>query len=70
MGLPNNDEIKGTFDKTKGAVKQNIGRAMDNEELETEGASERAGGNLREGYGTVRRKVGEAIEDVGKAVGK
>jgi uncharacterized protein YjbJ (UPF0337 family) len=68
MGLPNKDEIEGKFDQAKGAVKENVGRAIDNEEMETEGAADRAGGNIQEGYGTAKRKVGETIEDVGKAV--
>ena len=70
MGFPNKDEVEGKFDQAKGAVKENVGRAIDNEEMETEGAAERAGGHVQEGYGTAKRKVGEAIEDVGKAVGK
>ena len=70
MGFPNKDEVEGKFDQAKGAVKENVGRAVDNEEMETEGAAERAGGHVQEGYGTAKRKVGEAIEDVGKAVGK
>jgi uncharacterized protein YjbJ (UPF0337 family) len=70
MGLPNRDEVEGKFDQAKGAVKQNLGRAIDNEEMEAEGAADRAGGNLQEGYGTAKRKVGETIEDVGRAVGK
>lgn len=69
MGLPNKDEIKGKFDQAKGTVKEGVGRAVNDEDLETEGAADRAGGNLREGYGTAKRKVGETIEDIGKAVG-
>lgn len=70
MGLPNKDEVKGKFDQAKGAVKENVGRAINDQDMETEGEADRAGGNLREGYGTAKRKVGEAIEDIGKAVGK
>lgn len=70
MGFPNKDEVEGKFDQAKGAVKENVGRAIDDEEMETEGAADRASGNIQEGYGTAKRKVGEAIEDVGKAVGK
>jgi uncharacterized protein YjbJ (UPF0337 family) len=70
MGFPNKDEVEGKFDQAKGAVKENVGHAIDNERMETEGAAERAGGHVQEGYGTAKRKVGEAIEDVGKAVGK
>jgi uncharacterized protein YjbJ (UPF0337 family) len=70
MGLPNRDEMEGKFDQAKGAVKENVGRAVNDRDMETEGAADRAGGNLQEGYGTAKRKVGEAIEDVGKAVGR
>ena len=70
MGLPNKDEIEGKFDQVKGTVKEKIGDATDNPRLEDEGAADRAGGNIQEGFGTARRKVGETIEDVGKAVGK
>ncbi len=70
MGLPNKDEIKGKFDQVKGDVKEKAGQAFNNPELENEGAADRAGGELREGFGTARRKVGETIEDIGEAVGK
>jgi uncharacterized protein YjbJ (UPF0337 family) len=70
MGLPNKDEMEGKFDQAKGAVKEHVGRAINDRDMETEGAADRAGGHLQEGYGTARRKVGEAIEDVGKDVGR
>ncbi|HEX8845004.1 MAG TPA: CsbD family protein [Pyrinomonadaceae bacterium] len=70
MGLPNKDEVEGKFDQAKGAVKENVGRAINDDEMEAEGTAERAGGNLQEGYGKAKREVGEAIEDVGKAVGR
>jgi uncharacterized protein YjbJ (UPF0337 family) len=66
MGLPNKDEVEGKFDQAKGAVKENVGRAVDDREMESEGAADRAGGNIQEGYGTAKRKVGEAVEDIGK----
>ncbi|HEV7860211.1 MAG TPA: CsbD family protein [Pyrinomonadaceae bacterium] len=68
MGLPNKDEMEGKFDQAKGAVKENVGRAIDDREMETEGQADRAGGNVREGFGTARRKVGEAIEDIGDSI--
>ena len=70
MGLPNNDEVKGKFDQAKGTVKETVGRAVDDRELENEGQADRAGGNIREGFGTARRKVGETIEDIGDAIRK
>jgi uncharacterized protein YjbJ (UPF0337 family) len=68
MGLPNNDEIEGKWDQAKGAVKENVGRIVDDRDLETEGQADRASGNIQEGFGTARRKVGETIEDIGDAV--
>lgn len=70
MGLPNSDEVEGKFDQAKGAVKENVGRAINDDEMRTEGAAERAGGNVQEAYGTARRKVGEAVEDVGEDIAR
>ncbi len=70
MGLPNRDEIKGNFDQAKGKVKETVGRAVDDRELESEGQADQTGGKVREGFGTARRKVGEAIEDLGESVRK
>ena len=69
MGLPNKDEVEGKWDQAKGKTKETIGRALDDEELEAEGGAEHAGGKVKEGFGKARRKVGDAIEDVGEALG-
>jgi uncharacterized protein YjbJ (UPF0337 family) len=68
MGSPNNDEMEGKWDQTKGAVKENVGRAIDDEEMETEGKADRLRGNVKEGFGEARRKVGESIEDIGDSI--
>jgi uncharacterized protein YjbJ (UPF0337 family) len=70
MGLPNRDEIKGKFDQAKGQTKEAVGRTLNDRELENEGHDDQAGGKIREGLGTARRKVGEAIEDLGESVRK
>jgi uncharacterized protein YjbJ (UPF0337 family) len=70
MGLPNNDELEGKFDQAKGAVKDKVGEATGDRDLEAEGEADRAGGNLQEGFGTARRKVGEAIEDIGDKISR
>jgi uncharacterized protein YjbJ (UPF0337 family) len=70
MGLPNRDELEGKLDQAKGKTKETIGRALDDRDLEDEGRADHAGGKIEEGYGKARRKVGEAIEDVGDAIGK
>jgi uncharacterized protein YjbJ (UPF0337 family) len=68
MGLPNKDEVEGKFDQAKGAVKENVGRAINDREMESEGAADRAGGNVQEGFGTAKRKVGDAVKDIGDKI--
>jgi uncharacterized protein YjbJ (UPF0337 family) len=70
MGLPNRDELEGKFDQAKGTVKETAGRVVNDRALEQEGRDDQTGGKVQEGFGTARRKVGEAIEDIGEAVGK
>ena len=70
MGLPNKDELKGKFDQAKGKTKETLGRALNDRDLEDEGTADRAGGKVQEGYGKAKRKVGEAIEDLGESIRK
>jgi uncharacterized protein YjbJ (UPF0337 family) len=70
MALPNKDEVQGKFDQVKGKAKETVGRAVNDRELEHEGRADQTGGDIREGFGTARRKVGETIEDIGEAVRK
>ena len=64
----NRDEIEGKARNIKGAIKESVGRATGNPRLESEGADERDSGAVQEGAGRVRRKVGEAVEDLGKKI--
>jgi uncharacterized protein YjbJ (UPF0337 family) len=68
MGIPNKDEVEGKFEQAKGAIKDKVGEATRDRDLETEGEAQRAGGNMQEGFGTARRKVGEAVNDIGDAI--
>jgi len=70
MGIPNRDEMEGKFDRAKGTVKDKMGKAMGDRKLEDEGKAERAGGRMQEGYGKARRKVGEALNDMGDEIGR
>ena len=70
MGFPNRDEMEGKLDQASGAVKDKVGEVTGNERLETEGEAQRAGGNMQEGFGTARRKVGETINDIGDKIGR
>ena len=64
----NRDELNGRADKLKGKVKQAAGDLTDNEQLHDEGVADEAAGDVQEGFGRARRKVGEAIEDIGEDV--
>jgi uncharacterized protein YjbJ (UPF0337 family) len=64
----NKDEAQGKFDEVKGKVKQGVGDLTDDEDLKNEGAADELGGKVQGGYGKARRKIGDAIEDVGKDV--
>jgi uncharacterized protein YjbJ (UPF0337 family) len=64
----NRDEVKGKADRLKGRVKQEAGKALNNDRLRDEGAAQEAVGSARERVGKGRRKVGEAIKDLGKAI--
>jgi uncharacterized protein YjbJ (UPF0337 family) len=70
MGLPNRDEVEGKLDRAKGSVKETVGRVANDPDLEAEGNADRTKGQVQEGFGTARRKVGEAVEDVGKSIRK
>jgi uncharacterized protein YjbJ (UPF0337 family) len=70
MGLPNKDELEGKFDRAKGKTKEVIGRTIDDKDLEQEGEADRVSGSVQENLGKAKRKVGETIEDIGKAIGK
>ena len=45
------------LDKTKGTIKENVGDATDDEELEREGKMDRKGAEVKE-------KVGDAVDKV------
>lgn len=62
----NRDELNGKADKVKGKVKQAVGDLTDDEQLHDEGVVDEASGEVQEGFGRSRRKVGEAIEDIGE----
>jgi uncharacterized protein YjbJ (UPF0337 family) len=62
----NKDELEGRKEQLKGKAKQAAGDLTDNERLRDEGVADEAAGDVQEGFGRGRRKVGEAIEDLGK----
>jgi uncharacterized protein YjbJ (UPF0337 family) len=64
----NRDEIEGKEKNVSGRIKQATGALTGNQELEEKGADERAEGEVQGELGHARRKVGEAIEDLGEDI--
>jgi uncharacterized protein YjbJ (UPF0337 family) len=64
----NKDELDGKKDQLTGKLKQAAGDLTDNEQLHDEGVADEASGNVQEGFGRARRKVGEAIDDLGDKI--
>jgi uncharacterized protein YjbJ (UPF0337 family) len=61
----NRDEIDGKAEQLKGKVKKVTGELTNDPNLHDEGVADEAAGEVQEGFGRARRKVGEAIEDIG-----
>jgi uncharacterized protein YjbJ (UPF0337 family) len=53
------DEIKGTAHELKGAIKEKIGQATNNPELEAEGTAEKVGGKVQKKVGDVKKAAGK-----------
>ncbi|MDQ6787764.1 MAG: CsbD family protein [Acidobacteriota bacterium] len=68
MSTPNNDEVEGKFDQAKGWVKDKVGEATGDGNLEAEGEAENAKGHAQESWGKVKRGVGDAVKGVGDAI--
>lgn len=64
----NRDEIDGKGEQIKGKVKQAVGDLTDNSSLRDEGVADEAAGDVKEGFGRGRRKVGEVIENLGDKI--
>jgi len=64
----NRDELEGKKEQFKGKVKQAAGDLTDDDQLHDEGVADEAAGDVQEGFGRGRRKVGEAIEELGDKI--
>jgi uncharacterized protein YjbJ (UPF0337 family) len=64
----NRDELEGKKEQLKGKVKQAAGDLTDDDQLHDEGVADEAAGDVQEGFGRARRKVGKAIEDLGDSI--
>jgi uncharacterized protein YjbJ (UPF0337 family) len=52
------DEGKGKFHQVKGKVKEKVGRAANNPDLEAEGQGEQIGGKIKKKIGQVEKVLG------------
>jgi uncharacterized protein YjbJ (UPF0337 family) len=66
----NRDELEGKAETLKGKIKKATGDLTDNDRLRDEGAADEAAGKVQDTVGKGRRKVGEAIEDIGNQIKK
>lgn len=64
----NRDELEGKAEQVKGKIKQGVGDLTDNERLHDEGVVDEAAGEAQDTLGRTRRKVGEAVEDLGDKI--
>jgi uncharacterized protein YjbJ (UPF0337 family) len=62
-------KLRARLRRSRAKPRDKAGELLGNKDLEAEGEAEHLEGSIQEGAGKVRRKVGEAVEDVGKAVG-
>lgn len=68
MGAPNKDEMEGKYDQAKGSIKEGLGRLIGDDDMRAEGSADKIKGDVKEGWGGTKRKVGDALEDVGDAI--
>ena len=53
------DKAKGKFHEVKGKVKEKVGRAMNNPDLEAKGQDEKVGGKVQKKMGQVENFAGK-----------
>jgi len=56
------DKVKGIANKVAGSVKEGVGKAMGNQEMEAEGTLQKARGELQETKGKVKDAVKSVID--------
>ncbi len=57
----NKDTMKGKLNQATGAVRENVGDAMGNEEMERNGAMQHAKGDAQEAGGKIQGAVKDAV---------
>ena len=55
MSEADKDQAKGTFHEVKGKIKEKVGQATDNPDLEDEGTAEKVAGKVQKKVGQVEK---------------
>jgi uncharacterized protein YjbJ (UPF0337 family) len=66
--MMNRDELAGKAEALKGKIKQAAGNVTNNPNLHDEGVADEVAGHAQDAFGHAKRKVGEVIQDAGKAI--
>ena len=62
------NELKGKGKQVKGSAKEKLGKLSGNRDLQERGNQERVEGIVQERLGRAKRKVGEAVEEIGDEI--
>ena len=66
----NRDELEGKAKVVKGKIKQATGDLTDDPELHDEGVADEVTGKTQDTLARARRKIGQAVKEVGSAIKK
>jgi uncharacterized protein YjbJ (UPF0337 family) len=61
--MGNENQLEGKMEQARGTVKENLGDAIGNEQMEREGEMDQAKGHVREGVGDIQDTVDRAADD-------
>ncbi len=62
--MGNDDQLQGKLEQAGGTLKENVGDAIGNEQMEGEGKIDQAKGSVREGVGDVKEGIDNAVDDL------
>ena len=60
--MGNDQQLEGNLEQARGTLKENVGDAIGNEQMENEGKWDQAKGNVREGVGDLKEGLDDAVD--------
>ena len=64
--MGNDQQWEGKLEQARGDVKEGVGDAIGNEQMEHEGKVDQAKGTVREGVGDLREGIDDAVDDMNR----